>query len=302
MAALSAQTCPKLSLQRKGTTRSANNVHAVAPVAQKNLRSSAVHNSFTLRATKKHSAQSKAAASTGRKCSTIYAVASDVSTAPKVPPVPTPVDPNNPLIQAANKFIYSQSGFYSAPDEDIFAEDFVFRGPVIGPLNKKDYIFTMTTFGIYDAIPDFSPNAFGFTLDPQEPNRVWFTVRYSGTFTGEPGIGLGSGQFVPPNGATLEGAPEQYSVTFDENNKVKHLSVGYVVDRFQGNTKGFGAAFGIFKVIGLPLPAIGPQLRFAQWFSSVAFKGKSPMSYSAPEDVPAWWTAKSKAFGCDEPN
>lgn len=82
-------------------------------------------------------------------------------------------------------------------------------------------------------------------------------VRNTGTFTGEPGLGLGGGQFFPPNGAKLEGCPETFSLTFDSNKKLKYLTVGYVADRFQGNTKGNGAAVGIFNVIGLPFPSPG---------------------------------------------
>ena len=91
-------------------------------------------------------------------------------------------------IQRANEIIYSESGFYSAYNEAAFSEDFVFRGPYIGPLNKRDYLSTMDTFKIYEAIPDISPNAFGFSIDPSDPNRVWFMVRNSGTATGELGL------------------------------------------------------------------------------------------------------------------
>ena len=55
-------------------------------------------------------------------------------------------DASHPLIQKANEIIYSKSGFYSDHDANVFAEDFVFRGPYIGPLTKKDYLSTMDTF------------------------------------------------------------------------------------------------------------------------------------------------------------
>ena len=202
-------------------------------------------------------------------------------------------DMNNPLIQMANEYIYTQSGFYSPYDANAFSSDFVFRGPYIGPLNKADYLSTMDTFGIYKAIPDISPNAFGFTIDPKDSNRVWFMVRNTGTFTGEPGLGLGGGQYFPPNGAVLEGCPETFSITFDDQRKVKHLTVGYVADRFQGNTNGDGAAVGIFNVIGLPFPKPGPLLKFIQWFGTEVYN-TGAYSYSTT-NIPDWWTSEQKA-------
>ena len=161
----------------------------------------------------------------------------------------------SPLIEAAELFIDSQSGFYSPYDSDRLAEDFVFRGPVIGPLNKADYLSTMDTFKVYKAFPDISPNAFGFALDPMNDRRVWFFVRNSGTNTGP--FGLGYGLEVPASGNAVVGVPEAFSITFDDSDRVKLLTVGYVADRFEpgSNTGGVGAAFGLLKVAGIPLPS-----------------------------------------------
>lgn len=212
---------------------------------------------------------------------------------------PSPAPPvemsnaNHPLIQLANEIIYNKSGFYSDHDESVFSEEFVFRGPYIGPLNKKDYLQTMDTFGIYKAIPDINPNAFGFSIDPLNPNRVWFMIRNTGTFTGEPGLGLGLAGNFPPNGATLKGCPETFSMEFDEDQKVKYLTVGYVADRFEGNTQGKGAAVGIFNAIGFPFPPPGPLLALSQWFGTEIFNvGAS--SYST-ENIPDWWKSEQKA-------
>ena len=207
----------------------------------------------------------------------------------KVPHIPTNV--NSTLIKLANEFIYTSSGFYSAADPSFYADDFVFRGPYIGPLNKKDYLATMDTFKIYEGLPDISPNAFGFSIDTQDPNRVWFLVRNSGTFTGEPGIGLGFGQYFPPNGAKLVGCPETFSITFDDNQKVKLLTVGYVADRFEGNTKGKGAAIGIFEVIGLPIPPPGLVYSAITWFNNKILGNPAK---TCSDDVPEWWPHKER--------
>ena len=209
-----------------------------------------------------------------------------------VPPVVV-ADADHPLIQRANEILYSESGFYSAYNEAAFSEEFVFRGPYIGPLNKRDYLETMDTFKIYQAIPDISPNAYGFSIDPKDPNRVWFMVRNSGTCTGEIGLDRDGKLRIPGKGAVLDGCPETFSITFDADRKVKYLSIGYVADRFEGNTNGKGAAVGIFHVIGLPFPSPGPLLTLAQWLGTeVADLGAS--SYST-ENIPAWWTSLERA-------
>lgn len=206
------------------------------------------------------------------------------------PPIQT-TNANNPLIKLANEIVYTKSGFYSPHDESAYADDFVFRGPYIGPLNKADYLQTMDTFKLHESLPDLNPNAWGYNIDPKDPNRVWFMVRNTGTFDGAP-LNLGSGVSIPPNGAVLDGCPETFSVTFDEDRKVKHLTVGYVADRFEGNTKGDGAAVGIFNAAGVPFPKPGPLLRFAQYLLTEIIPGDGAMSYS-PKDVPEWWTEKS---------
>lgn len=198
---------------------------------------------------------------------------------------------SNALIEKTKDIIYNKSGFYSNYDADVYSEEFVFRGPYIGPLNKADYLATMDAFGIWKAIPDINPNAWGFSIDPKDPNRVWFMVRNTGTFDGEP--------LAPdvlnykPNGATLEGCPETFSVIYDEDQKLKYLSVGYVADRFEGNVDGKGAAVGIFNAIGLPFPKPGPLLKFAQWFGT-EIVGNPPYSYST-DNIPEWWTDERKA-------
>jgi hypothetical protein len=197
------------------------------------------------------------------------------------------------LIEKAKAMLYTKSGFYSNYDETVFSDQFVFRGPFIGPLNKKDYLKTMDAFRIYEAIPDINPNAWGFSIDPKDPNRVWFMVRNTGTFNGQP-IAPDSLNYKP-NGAKLDGCPETFSMLFDEEQKLKYLTVGYVADRFEGNTRGQGAAVGIFNAVGLPFPKVGNLQRFAQWFGTEVVP-IGPMSYS-PKGVPEWWKDETVGSG-----
>ena len=43
---------------------------------------------------------------------------------------------------------------------------------MVGPLTKKGYIANLKQLAVYDAIPDISANAWGFNIDPLDPNRV----------------------------------------------------------------------------------------------------------------------------------
>jgi len=205
------------------------------------------------------------------------------------PPLPTVNDPDQ-LIPLAHEYVYEKSGFYSPPDEDIYSVEFVFRGPYIGPLNKADYLSTMNTFRIYEALPDIDPNAFGYSIDPKNPRRVWFIVRNTGTFTGSLDLGITK---INGEGQRLDGAPETFSITFDEDRRIKYLTVGYVADRFEGNTGGTGAAVGIFNAAGIPFPSPGLGLKMAQWIGTEVVTSFGAKSYSV-DNIPAWWTSSEK--------
>jgi len=185
--------------------------------------------------------------------------------------------------------------YVASPTPDKLASDFIFRGPVIGPLGKKDFVATLNSVGsgeagLANAFPDLQSNTFGFSVDPTEPNRVWYFERPRGTFLGafdHPVVGR-----IEPTGAEYVGPPEARSVIVDEEGKIKYQSVGYVVDRFTGDTTdGAGAVFGMYSVMGEKLDdTVGsPTMVFLQWLSSVLPEGMVPKSFSRKEDLPSWW-------------
>ncbi len=57
------------------------------------------------------------------------------------------------------------------------------RFPII-KLSKDEYLKSVRSFQLKEAIPDLTPNAYDWRVDPYEPNRVWFTIRTTGTHTG----------------------------------------------------------------------------------------------------------------------
>jgi hypothetical protein len=180
------------------------------------------------------------------------------------------------------------------PSPDKWSEDFVFRGPVIGPLVKKDIINTLGAVAkdLQVAFPDYELNAFGFTADdPIEPNRVWYFVRPRGTFLGpfnHPVVGT-----IEPTGAKYVAPPEVRSVLYNDEGLIQLQTVGYVVDRFTGDTTGGrGAVFGQYAVMGQAIDATvgSPATILLQKLSQLLPDGMIPLSYSKKENIPSWWT------------
>ena len=64
------------------------------------------------------------------------------------------------------------------------AEDFQFVFPVVGPLKKMEFCTIFGSFKINEAFSESNRNYFGFTVDPMEPNRVWFFSRAEMKHTG----------------------------------------------------------------------------------------------------------------------
>jgi len=202
---------------------------------------------------------------------------------------------NNALSALPKEKLLELAKTYTAnPTLEQLADDFIFRGPVIGPLTKTDLAATLKSVGndIGTAFPDLEVNQFGFTADdPIEPNRVWYFERPRGTFTGpfdHPVVGK-----IEPTGAKYVGPPEARSVVFNDEGKVQYQSVGYVTDRFTGDTTGGrGAVFGLYAVMGQELDATvgSPITVFLQKLTGLLPEGMVPKSYSDKESLPSWWT------------
>ena len=114
--------------------------------------------------------------------------------------------------------------------------------------------------------------------------------------TGE--IKIGSLVTLPPTQKRIETPIHVTSVIWNPEGKVVYECISPPVDRFEGNTKGKVAVFGLLETAGLPLDvSVGnPILVFAQKVNAfLDFDGTSAKAYSKPEDVPSWW--KSGAVG-----
>ncbi len=138
-------------------------------------------------------------------------------------------------------------------DDSVLADDFRFEFPVVS-LDKEAYLKAVRGFSLDQAIPNMNSNAYHFRVDPYEPNRVWFTIRNSGTHTGDLKF---AGKTYVGEGKVIQGAPECCSYTFNDKLLVTSFTGGYVMDRRVGNTGGMGALFGILHAIGAPVPRPG---------------------------------------------
>jgi hypothetical protein len=208
----------------------------------------------------------------------------------------TNAPPSSQVIEAAKKMMDNQ-GYFDPIDESLFSEEFIFRGPVIGPLNKADYMDVLDYFKIYEAFPDVDPNCFGYTVDPDDPYRVWFFLRAEGTYQNPLGGPLGS--IIKPNNQVYRGSLETWSLAFDEDLKCRLMTAGYVSDRYdaKATTNGVGLSFGILETLGISVPS-GPGnllLRLIQATNGPLVQLKlTPKAVSDPSEIPDWWTSEKR--------
>lgn len=197
------------------------------------------------------------------------------------------------LIALAREFFETGTGFHSVQRDEMFAPDFVFRGPVIGPLNFKDYTMVLDGSGVYKAFPDMQTNSFGYSIDPTEPNRVWFMYRYTGTHTGRLFEKSPLLPTISPTGNPLKCGLEACSILFNENAKVRLLTPGNVVDRDppQDTTHGGnGLLFGILASLGLNVsPVLATKYTGGLTRVLVKIAGGGPLPMSDFKDVPQWY-------------
>lgn len=180
---------------------------------------------------------------------------------------------------------------------EYYDDQYVFRGPIVGPTNREELVKTNTLFGLDQAFPDLDRQAFGFCVDPENPYRVLFFERWKATHTGELSIqGLPA---LPATGQQSTSPAFPFSIVWNPEGKIIYEHLTTAVDRFEGNTMGKVAVFGLLESAGLPLDnSIGNQVLIFQQKLNRFVNGPAQI-YSKKPDVPKWW--KSEAVGA-EPN
>jgi len=170
-----------------------------------------------------------------------------------------PIRPSD-LIEKCKNVVRHKFG---SEKPEVLAEDFQFIFPVVGPLTKAEFVEAFSSFKVEEAFSG-SYNYFGFSVDPMEPNRVWFFSR--GTLTHSGVLNFGAMK-MKPSGTTVVVPPQVLSMSFNREGEVYKLTGGYSVDRTVGNTGGLGGVFGLIHAIGgsLPFPEGKPWKPSLRW-------------------------------------
>jgi len=178
---------------------------------------------------------------------------------------------------------------------DYYDDRYIFRGPIVGPINRKDLIDSNSAFKLENAFPDLDRQTFGFTVDPENPFRVLFFERWIATHTGE--LNLIDLLKAPPTGNKSISPVMPFSIVWTPEGKIIYEHLTTAMDRFEGNTKGKVAVFGLLETAGISLNnGIGdPVLIFQQKLNR--FLNGPAQVFSKDKDIPSWW--KSKARGGD---
>mmetsp|Transcript_1393 Transcript_1393/g.1866 ORF Transcript_1393/g.1866 Transcript_1393/m.1866 type:complete len:261 (+) Transcript_1393:166-948(+) len=179
--------------------------------------------------------------------------------------------------------------------EQFFDEEYLFRGPIFGPLTADDVRKTQQGFRVQDAFPNLQTRPFGFTVDPDNPYRCYYFERWEGTNTASVKIG---GTEIPPTNADAKLPTHIMSLNWTPEGKIKYACLSSPLDRFEGTTKGAGAVLGLLVAVGVDPgnASVGDLfLRLQQRFlNSIEGFGRN---WSVEADIPDWW--KSKARGAD---
>lgn len=155
-----------------------------------------------------------------------------------------PISPAK-LMERAKEILSPSVGIGTKDGGECLANDFEFCAAVVGPIGREEYLSALGTFKLEDAF-DIAPNFYGMSVDPLQPNRVWFFNRVTG-------IHKGDFMGAKPTGKEIVYPPQIQHMDFNEEGKLVEYGF-YTADRRQGNTGGLGGAFGFMYGVGKPLP------------------------------------------------
>ena len=161
-----------------------------------------------------------------------------------------PISPPD-LINRAKQVLSPEIGIGTKDSGACLAEDFEFVAAVVGPIGREEYLNALGGFKLEESF-DIQQNTFGFTVDPLQPNRVWWYGRQISTQIA-PFMGAEPSPAAADSPTELTLPPQSFHMDFTEDGLVKEFGF-YTVDRRQGNTGGLGGAFGYFYGVGKPLP------------------------------------------------
>lgn len=205
--------------------------------------------------------------------------------------------PDKQILALAEDYVTNKNGFYAPIDADAHSDEFIFRGGVVGPLNKADYCTTMTKLGISKAF-DLTPNSFGFCVDPDIKNACRFYVRYTGRQVKNWKVaGTPIDIPIPENDRAITGPTESFCIQFDDEGKAKFFTISAPMpfgNPTQSTTGGVGAVLGLFKHVGLDIAADSAMNANVRSISNAVANVlpenvAPPKTASKSEELPTWW-------------
>jgi hypothetical protein len=183
--------------------------------------------------------------------------------------------------------------------EEIYDERYVLRGPVIGPINRADLSLSQNGLGLRAAFPNVNIDTFGYTVDPENPYRCFYFQRWRAVQ--EDDLDAYGDIFSAGSGTEAEMPVSIFNVVWTPEGKIIYEMVGAVVDRFEGNTEGKAAVFGMLHHAGLKLNASPGDVVFGLIQRVGHALGGRGRSWSKDSDLPSWWVSKSRgADGTDQ--
>jgi len=178
--------------------------------------------------------------------------------------------------------------------EKYYDDEYLFRGSIIGPITSKDIRETQKGFNILDAYPDIQIEKFGYTIDPENPYRCYWFERWKGTNTGP--LNIGPLKLSPTN-KVAKTPTHIMAVNWTPEGKIIYSCLSSPLDRFEGNTKGQGAVFGLLGTGGLKVPVSSPGNPFLIFNQKVIAPLINAKAFSDDSEISSWW--KSKSRGAD---
>ena len=136
-----------------------------------------------------------------------------------------PISPPD-LISRAKQVLFSpEIGIGTKDSGACLAPDFEFVAAVVGPIGREEYLNALGGFKLEESF-DIEQNTFGFTVDPLQPNRVWWYGRQISTqiapFMGvEPSSSSDNDDSVVATELTLP--PQSFHMDFTEEGLVKEF-------------------------------------------------------------------------------
>jgi len=203
-------------------------------------------------------------------------------------------NPTFDVIEKTKEYVKIQESSDPFTYEDVFDEEYVLRGPVIGPINRADLQTSQKGLGLFEAYPNVNIDTFGYTIDPENPYRCLYFARWRAVHENDLDV---YGTIYPPTGVEAETPISVFSVVWTPQGKIIYEQVGAVVDRFEGNTQGKGAVFGLLHNAGLDISGNPGDAVFQFTQRLGHFIGGLGRSWSEESKIPSWW--KSKSRGAD---